>query len=64
MGYAPHETLEAHEMAVFKAVCLTKSKTMKTLVSDPALKQILERDVELTTRQLQELRTVLSDAIQ
>ncbi|MCQ6563499.1 MULTISPECIES: hypothetical protein [Paenibacillus] len=64
MGYALHETLEVHEMAAFKTVCLTKSKTMQALVSDPALKQILQRDVELTTRQLQELGGIMNKAMQ
>jgi similar to spore coat protein len=58
--YALHETLEVHEMAAFKTVCLTKSKTMQGLVSDQKLKQILQEDVQLSTRQLQELGTMLS----
>ncbi|MCR2807099.1 hypothetical protein [Paenibacillus soyae] len=62
MTYALHETLEVQEIAAFKAVCLTKSKTMRALVSDPALKQILQQDVDVTTRQLQELETILSKA--
>ncbi|WP_248931167.1 hypothetical protein [Paenibacillus hamazuiensis] len=64
MVYALHETLEVHEMAAFKTVCLTKSKTMQVLVSDPALKQILQRDVDITTRQLQELSAIMSKAKQ
>jgi similar to spore coat protein len=60
MTYALHETLEIHEIAAFKTVCLTKSKTMQGLVSDPALKQILQLDVDLSTRQLQELGAILS----
>ena len=64
MDYALHETLEVHEMAVFKTICLTKSKTMQTLVSDPALKQIMQWDVEISTRQLQELAAIMSRANQ
>jgi similar to spore coat protein len=60
MTYALHETLEIHEIAAFKTVCLTKSKTLQGLVSDPALKQILQLDVDLSTRQLQELGAILS----
>ncbi|MFS0725181.1 hypothetical protein [Paenibacillus sp. 1P07SE] len=60
MEYALHETLEVHELAAFNTVCLTKSKTMQALVSDPALKEILQRDVEVTTRKLQELGAILS----
>jgi similar to spore coat protein len=62
MPYALHETLEVHEIAAFKTVCLTKAKTMKLLVSDPALKEILLQDVEVSTRQLQELGAILTKA--
>jgi similar to spore coat protein len=62
MNYALHEVLEAHEMAVFKTVCLTKSKTMKALVTDPRLKEIMQQDVDTSTRQLQEFSSILSKA--
>ncbi|KRE43200.1 hypothetical protein [Paenibacillus sp. Soil724D2] len=62
MPYALHETLEVHEIAAFKTVCLTKAKTMKLLVTDPTLKEILLQDVELSTRQLQELGAILTKA--
>ncbi|AHM68625.1 hypothetical protein LK13_12385 [Paenibacillus polymyxa] len=62
MVYGLHETLEVHELSAFKTVCLTKSKTMQALISDPALKAILQKDVDLTTRQLQELSNVLNQA--
>ncbi|WP_438445012.1 hypothetical protein [Gorillibacterium sp. sgz5001074] len=62
MAYALHETLEVHEIAAFKTVCLTKSKTMKALVTDPALKELMQLDVDLTTRQLQELGSILNRA--
>ncbi|CAG7651072.1 hypothetical protein ACFQI7_21440 [Paenibacillus allorhizosphaerae] len=62
MAYALHETLEVHEIVAFKSLCLTKSKTMQALVSDEALKQIMKQDVEISTRQLQELGTILSKA--
>lgn len=64
MPYALHETLEVHEIAAFKAVCLTKSKTMRALVSDEVLKQIMELDVEISNRQLKELGDILSKANQ
>ncbi|WP_127529988.1 hypothetical protein [Paenibacillus kobensis] len=59
-NYALHEMLEVHEMAAFKTVCMTKSKTMQALVTDPELKQILQQDVHLSQQQLQELGGVLS----
>ncbi|WP_025719161.1 hypothetical protein [Paenibacillus polymyxa] len=63
MVYGLHETLEVHELSAFKAVCLTKSKTMQALISDLTLKAILQQDVDLSTRQLQELGTLLDRAI-
>ncbi|RRJ67458.1 hypothetical protein EHV15_07300 [Paenibacillus oralis] len=60
MAYGLHETLEVHELATFKTLCMTKSKTMQILVADPELKQILQQDVLVTTRQLQKLSGILS----
>lgn len=62
MDYALHEVLEVQEMTAFKTVCLTKSKTMKALVSDPQLKAIMQHDVDISTRQLQEFASILSNA--
>ncbi|NQX46573.1 hypothetical protein HQN87_14620 [Paenibacillus tritici] len=59
-NYALHELLEVREMAAFKTVCLTKSKTMQALVTDPELMQILQQDAILSQQQLQELSGVLS----
>ena len=59
---ALHELLELHELAAFKTVCMTKAKTMQILVSDDALKQILQNDVHVSTRQLEEYRELLSKA--
>ena len=60
--YALHEMLEVHEIAAFKTVCMTKSKTMQALVTDPELKQIFQQDATLSQQQLQELGGVLSKA--
>ncbi|XBP67431.1 hypothetical protein AAHB36_02985 [Bacillus velezensis] len=62
MASALHELLEIQEMASFKSLCLTKSKTMKALVSDPRLKEIMQQDADTSTRQLQEFASILSDA--
>jgi hypothetical protein len=62
-NFALHETLELHEMAAFKAVCLTKSKTMRILVSDPELTDLMNLDVELSTRHLQELDGLLAKVV-
>lgn len=63
-NYALHEMLEVHEMAAFKTVCMTKSKTMQALVTDPQLLQILQQDVQLAQQQLLELGGVLSKVTQ
>ena len=62
--YGVHETLDLHEIAAFKAVCLTKSKVMQLLVSDPDLKALMRQDVETSTRHLQELGGLLTRSIQ
>ncbi|MCR8848214.1 hypothetical protein NQ095_07355 [Rossellomorea sp. SC111] len=64
MDHALHEVLEVQEMAAFKTNCLTKSKTMRVLVSDEKLKTIMEKDVEISTRQLGEFSDILSKAKQ
>ncbi|CQR57386.1 hypothetical protein [Paenibacillus riograndensis] len=63
-NYALHEMLEVHEIAAFKTVCMTKSKTMQALVTDPELMRILQQDVQLSQQQLQELSGVLSKVTQ
>lgn len=60
--YALHEMLEVNEIAAFKTISLTKSKTMQALISDSELKAILQQDVETSTRHLQELATILNQA--
>ncbi|EJL26858.1 hypothetical protein [Brevibacillus sp. BC25] len=62
MNYGLHEQLELHEIASFKTICMTKSKTMQALVSDETLRQILADDVLASTRQLQELSSLLAKA--
>lgn len=59
--YALHETLDLHEVATFKALCMTKAKTMQILVTDPELKALMQADVELSTRQLTELQALLGN---
>ncbi|WP_336989796.1 hypothetical protein [Bacillus infantis] len=60
MDYLLHEILEVQEIAAFKTLCLTKSKTMRALVTDPQLKAIMQKDVNASTIQLQEFSSVLS----
>ncbi|GAB1531791.1 MULTISPECIES: hypothetical protein [Brevibacillus] len=62
MSYGLHEQLELHEIATFKTICMTKSKTMQGLVADETLRQLLADDVLVSTRQLQELSSLLTKA--
>lgn len=48
MDYVLHEVLEVQELAAFKTICLTKSKTMRALVTDPQLKEMMLRDVDIS----------------
>ncbi|VEH78185.1 YraE protein [Bacillus licheniformis] len=49
MNNAIHETLELHELLMFKNLCLTKSSTMTGMVQDQELRDILERDASQTS---------------
>ena len=56
-----HETLEVHELLVFKNLCLTKSVAMSGLVQDPELKSILTNDVKSGTKFVQRLQEFITD---
>lgn len=58
----PHESMEIHEMVNFKTLCLAKSSLMQGLVFDKDLKHLMQRDVELSRRQLSELETIYKNA--
>jgi similar to spore coat protein len=54
-----HETLELHELLVFKNLCLTKSVAMSGLVQDPTLKTILQDGADIDVKFVQELQSIL-----
>lgn len=56
---ALHETLEIHEIINFKTVAMTKSKTMQLLVSDPHLKELMQKDVDQTSKAVEELQQLI-----
>ncbi|ASB89455.1 hypothetical protein OZL92_16380 [Bacillus sonorensis] len=60
MNNAIHETLELHELLMFKNLCLTKSSTMTGLVKDQKLRDILERDASQTKHQIEHLQGLLT----
>jgi similar to spore coat protein len=61
-GLGLHETLELHELMVAKTVCLAEDKARQQLVQDPALKALLQQNVQLTTQAITEIQGVLSKA--
>ncbi|KKO53408.1 hypothetical protein [Paenibacillus sp. DMB20] len=63
-SYGEHETLELLEMTTLKSNSLIKAKAMQLLVSDEDLKSILRQEVDLGTRQLQQLSTLIEKKIE
>ncbi|PZD94906.1 spore coat protein [Paenibacillus sambharensis] len=62
-GLGAHEMLDMHELLMFKNTCVTKSKTMQMLVTDQELKNILNTDVTNSVTAIQELQSLLSNAV-
>ncbi|PLR76340.1 hypothetical protein CU633_16525 [Bacillus sp. V3-13] len=56
-----HESLELHELLMFKNVCSTKSSTMTGLVEDEKLKNLLSKDVSKTKEQIQRLQEFITN---
>jgi similar to spore coat protein len=52
---ALHETLEAHEILNFKTVCLLRSKLMQGICFDNELKRLMEKDVQQSIMDVNEL---------
>lgn len=60
---ANHEKLELHEYLTFKNVCATKSMAMSKLAKDSGLKALLDDDLRITGRQIQEVSQLLANTI-
>ena len=52
---ALHETMETHEILNFKTVCLLRSKLMQGICFDNELKVLMERDVQQSIKDINEL---------
>lgn len=52
---ALHETLETHEILNFKTVCLLRSKLMQGLCFNNELKALMEKDVQQSIQDINEL---------
>lgn len=52
---ALHETMETHEILNFKTICLLRSKLMQGICFDNELKALMEKDVQQTIKDINEL---------
>ncbi|MDR6121958.1 hypothetical protein QFZ87_001555 [Bacillus sp. SLBN-46] len=52
---APHESMETHEIINFKTVCLLRSKLMQGICFDNDLKRLMEKDVQQSIKDINEL---------
>lgn len=52
---ALHETVETHEILNFKTVCLLRSKLMQGICFDNELKALMEKDVQQSIQDINEL---------
>ncbi|WP_051569288.1 hypothetical protein [Alkaliphilus transvaalensis] len=59
----PHENFLLRDLLALKTVCLAKSSVMATLVKDPVLKGIIERDFQVTEEQIKELQHLLQTSL-
>lgn len=59
---AAHESVDIHEVLNFKTLCLAKSKLMQGLVFDRDLKALMQKDVEMTLRDIADLQALYAKA--
>jgi similar to spore coat protein len=52
---ALHETMETHEILNFKTICLLRSKLMQGICFDNELKALMEKDVQQSIQDINEL---------
>lgn len=55
-----HETLELHELLLFKNTCLTKANTLSGIAQDQELKNILQADAKASQTEIQDIQKFLS----
>ncbi|MDZ5471498.1 hypothetical protein SM124_07025 [Bacillus sp. 31A1R] len=55
-----HETLELHELLLFKNTCLTKANTLSEVAQDQELKNILKADAKASQSEIQDIQKFLS----
>jgi similar to spore coat protein len=61
-NFALHETLDMHELLTSKTVCLTEAKARLQLVQDPALKALIQQDIQQTSGSIKQMQSILTTA--
>ncbi len=56
-----HESLELHELMMFKNTCLTKSSTMMGLVNDEALRSLMQQDVQISAQAIEQIQNLVQE---
>lgn len=56
---AMHETLDLHELISFKSVCATKAAAMSNMATDPALRSLLQQDLQMAKKHINDLQNLL-----
>jgi similar to spore coat protein len=56
---APNESMQLHEIITLKNTCLTKLITTAPLISDEELKTILQEEIQVSQRHIEELRDLM-----
>jgi len=59
---ALHEILDVHELLTSKTVCLTEAKARLQLVQDPALKALIQQDIQQTSGSIKQMQSILASA--
>lgn len=55
-----HESLDLHELGVFKTNCMAKSSWMQTMVHDVQLSQLIQSDMKTSRQHLEEIQGFLT----
>lgn len=58
-GITPRESLDIHEIMMFKLLCATKVSTLKSLIKDEELKAILQKETDNLKEDLKELKNLI-----
>jgi similar to spore coat protein len=61
-GISIRETLDIHELLMFKVLIATKAITMNMLVKDEQLKDILQQDIISLKEHIRELKNLIKNS--